>query len=167
MKIIGAVMVILSCGLLGIKFYKKCLEENIYIQGLIDGFEYIKNDMSFAPDVLSVICQKASIFSGKAELFFVNIGIEMANDGIAISDAFNKCEKYIKQYSGKKTYTIVKETFLQLGTNNAENQIKMLDSTISKLKTLQKQQKNFCDNEGQICKKLGFIAGVSVVLALF
>lgn len=167
MKILGTFLIVVSCGLYGIYFYQKCICHINFSQGLIDGFECIKNDIAFSMDVLPDSLFKAATFSGEASVFFERISLELQREGTTLSEAFDNCKNIVKNNTTNQVFTIVNDAVLQLGKSDVEGQHNLLNATIQKLKTCLEQQKKYCEKEGVMCKKIGFIAGIALSILLF
>lgn len=166
MKTIGAVLIIVSCGLLGVNFYKKCISKLKFTQCLIDGLEYIKNEISFTQPLLFQTFIDAAVFSGSAGNFFKELGELISVDGITLEEAFVKSKFPLKASSNNQVYSVIHDIVLQLGMGDTENQINLLNSAINKLRTNYNNQKAFCEKEGAMCKKIGFVMGVAVSIIL-
>ncbi|MBQ2897391.1 MAG: stage III sporulation protein AB [Clostridia bacterium] len=166
MKVIGASLIIVSCGFYGLNFYKKCISNIKYTQGLISGFEFIKSEIFFSQLILCEAFLKSKVFAGSANAFFELIGNETSREGVALNKAFEKCSYILKANTNRQVYCITKDAILQLGTSDAECQTKLLESTIDKLKKSLELQNAFCAKEGMMCKKIGFVLGMAVSLLL-
>lgn len=167
MKIFGAISVVLACALLGYDIYIKAVNKLKFTEGLISGFEFCRCEISFTHLTLGDTLIKCSNFAGEASVFFNTIGNALNAEGAILEKVFSNYSNVLKQSVSEDVFAIIKDTTLQLGTNDVDNQVNLIDSTIEKLNNCKLRQRVFCDKEGTMCKKVSIIVGIAISLMLF
>ena len=166
MKIIGAVIIIGVCWAFGMDFYKSSVNKLNFAKGLYDGLEFLKSEIVFSCNFLSVSLLKAAEFSGDASGFVKTIGTELKEKGVSAERAFEKAEKMLESNTNKEMFLLTKDLFLQLGEKDSEAQEKLLEGYLQKFAIIIKKQNDFCKKEGIMFKKTGAIVGIGIAVLL-
>ena len=166
MKILGAIIIVCSCWILGVDFYKSNISKLEFAKGLYDGAEYLKSEIVYSCDLLGESLLKSAAFSGCAAEFIELTGKELVKKGVSTEDAFKKTKTILAKSTNKDIYLLTKDLFLQLGEKDCDNQGKLLDGYLERLAAFIKKQSDFCEKECVVFKKTGLIAGIGIVVLL-
>ncbi len=166
MKILGALIIIFTCWVLGIDFYKSNIKKLEFAKGLLNGIEYLKSEIVYSCGFLDECILKSASFSGIASEFMKAVGEELAKKGVSAKNAIEKLTPMLLKNTNTETYYITRDLFLQLGEKDCENQEKMLNGYLDKLSAIINKQNDFCNKECVMLKKTGIVAGVGIAVLL-
>ena len=164
LKLSGAVLIILSAGILGTLIARDMEQKLKFSVDLKNGFLYIKSYISLSVSVISEVLKKGAQFAGSGSFIFSECADIMINKNENFETAWNiACEKI----NDKKLLEILSEVGKRLGKNSAEEEISFLENVIEKLEIYSALQEKKISSEGKIIKKSGFILGILVAILLF
>ncbi len=156
LKIIGLTAVFVACGAFGVNIYKYCVYCLKYTEGLIDGLKYLRREIEFTETYISGALEKASSYAGEAGVLFKKCAGNLKNSSEYIKSENISCEvKKICEYF-----------FSQIGKNNLNNELKLIDITVEKLLFTKEKQREYCEHSGKLYAKSGFLVGLIVVILL-
>ena len=166
MKILGGIIIICTCWIIGLDFYKMNLKRLSFTKDLYNGIECLKSEIVYSCDFLSKSILKCTEFSGEAALFMQSVGNKLEEKGTSCELAFDKSETLIVNNVSNETYMLTRDLFMQLGEKDCENQENLIDGYLHKLSCLIKKQTEFCCKECVIFKKTGAIIGIGIAILL-
>lgn len=166
MKVFGAIIIVGVCWFLGIDFYKSNIRKLNFAKGLYDGIEVLKSEIVYSCELLGDSILKSASFSGDASEFMNVMGNDLQETGVSVELIFDRAEPYLFKNTNKETYLLTKDLFFQLGEKDCENQTKLLEGFLNKLRTIINRQNDFCQKECVMFKKVGVVVGLGIAVLL-
>jgi stage III sporulation protein AB len=169
-KLIGSLMVIVSSSILGYlasKEYSKRPSQLRELQVLMQIFE---NEISFLSSVLGNAFE--SIYkAGKSEVrefFYDTVNNLEGNSGYGAFKAWEKAVKdNIKRTSlNKEDEEILLQFGKILGSTDKDGQISNIRHVVSQLKLQEQKAEDMRKKNEDMCRKLGLLGGIAIVIVL-
>lgn len=166
MKILGSILVVVSCTLLG--FYKHHLmtREAEAVQGVTDALSYIKKQLALSKKLISELIESAVEFAGEASPLFLSCLDALKAGSITFSDAWADAVNK-SGIRDKRTKQILSELGMQLGKNDIEGELETVSAACEKLSALYETMQTGICKEGALYKKAGVLLGVVIVILLY
>lgn len=171
LKIIGSIIVLISCSLTGYKYslkYSRRPQELRVLQGL---FQLFENEIGFMSSVLKDAFLKIyTCTESKSAIFFKACVEELdKEEGLNAREAWVKgVEKNIKNTSlDNEDKEILISFGKMLGSSDLDGQIKNIRLTIKKLELQEDKAEELRRRNEKMYKHLGVLCGLAIVIILF
>jgi stage III sporulation protein AB len=170
LKIIGSVIVILSCSFIGMVLSRDCVRRPAQLRELQGSLHMLENQICFLCNVIIDAFEKISRVGGTQTGIFFARTIEILKEEKTIS-ATEAWERAISQCIGRTALNSEDREILLafgklLGKTDVEGQIRNIRHTLEQLKLQEeKAEENRKKNEGMY-RSLGILGGLAVVTLL-
>ncbi len=169
LKIIGSLIVLVSCSLLGFshaKTYAKRPGELKTLQSLLQIFE---NEISFLSNVLEEAFFKVNKSTDSSVAVFFGAAISNMKDGLCADEAWTKAVKdnISKTNLNSEDENIIISFGKMLGSSDLEGQIKNIRLTINQLKIQEQKAEELKVKNESMYKNLGVLGGLAIIILLF
>ncbi len=169
-KIIGSLIVILSCSFLGFILSRDCSkrpQQLRELQGLLQMFE---NQISYLSDIITEAFERIGRVSSSGTGVFFRKTVEILKDGKA-SSASEAWEEAVRQYIrttalNKEDEEILSSFGKLLGNTDIEGQIRNIRLTLGQLALQEEKAEESRKRNENMYKSLGMLGGIAVVIVL-
>ncbi|NLL04529.1 MAG: stage III sporulation protein AB [Clostridiaceae bacterium] len=169
LKIVGSLIVLVSCSLLGYshaKTYAKRPEELKVFQTLLQIFE---NEISFLSNILEEAFLKVCSCTDSSVGIFFEATVKNLEEGFCACEAWTKAveENITKTNLNTEDRSIIISFGKMLGSSDLEGQIKNIRLTVSQLKIQEQKAEELKDKNESMFKNLGVLGGLAIIILLF
>ncbi len=137
-KLISVVFVFMAGFMISLEYTKNHKNENKFTKGLISVFEYMSGEIFFEHNFLGETLKNSAAYGADSREYIEAIAEKIINKASA-KEAFLSVDVKIKG----KVYDILYEYFSQAGMFDSNTEKDKLNSTILKLKTVEREQEEF------------------------
>jgi len=166
-KVIGAVMILLSCGSFGLYIYQGYKKEVSSINELIAILTFMESELKYHQLSIQELCYRIrSCYSGCVAKFMHSLALALdKNDETDISKCVNKI-LLTNQSVPQRTRALLSDIGKTFGCFDLDGQITQLE--YHKAKCIQELEGYIKNKEGYIhsCQTLGLCAGAAVAILL-
>lgn len=170
LKMIGAVVVVVFCTLLGMTIASGYSRRPGEIRSLLNGLQILETEISYGatplPDALASVAARCD---QRVALLFSRASAElMSMRGITAGEAWDIAlgEYYPKSALNKTGRAILMELGTSLGVSDREDQLKHLVLAKEQLKLEHAKAEDASQKNAKVYNYLGFLGGLTVVLIL-
>jgi stage III sporulation protein AB len=170
-KLLGCIMVLLSCGFLGYILSSDCKKRPRQLRELQSMLQIFETRISYLSDILAEAFESiCSLGGGETGVFFSDT-VERLRSGRSIS-ASQAWEEAVRENIKRTSLNREDEEILVsfgkfLGSSDLEGQIKNIRLTLEQLRLQEhKAEESRAKNEGMY-RSLGILGGIAVVIVLF
>lgn len=169
MKIIGCILVIGICMIIGRTLAASYIERVKNIQEFITALTLLRSKIAFGQEVLEVSFLDISMAIGnKVGKIFNDVALELRSTNISVSEIWgNKVEEYFRELD----FNFEDEKILQdfgnlIGKGDIDLEIKNINLTIERLKTQLEQATEDKNKYAKLYKTVGGIGGTALAIIL-
>jgi stage III sporulation protein AB len=167
-KIIFSSLIILCTAAIGYIFSYEYTERLYQLKNLYLSFQLLETEILYASNPLPIAMQRVGSKSGKKinEIFTDTYKILYSKRGYSIEEAWHKAiAQNIKNISlNKEDEEILIDFGKNLGFTDKENQIKNFQLIYLQLKKQQDHAEHLKMKNGKLCKSLGVLIGLAIVI---
>lgn len=169
LKIVGSLIVLISCSLLGYshaKTYAKRPEELKVLQTL---FQIFENEISFLSNVLEEAFLKVCSCTDSDVTIFFEATIKNLKGGFCAYEAWTKAvkENISRTNLNSEDEGIIISFGKMLGSSDLEGQVKNIRLTVNQLKIQEQKAEDLKDKNESMFKNLGVLGGLAIIVLLF
>lgn len=169
MKIIGCILVIGICMIIGRTLAAGYIERVKNIQEFITALTLLRSKIAFGQEVLQISFLDISMALGnKVGKIFNDVALELRNTNIPVSEIWNnKIDEYFKELD----FNFEDEKILQdfgnlIGKGDIDLEIRNINFTIERLKTQLEQAIDEKNKYAKLYKTVGGISGTALAIIL-
>lgn len=162
-KLTGIIIMFFGIFYLGNSVKKQYKIKYLFAEGIINGLEFFKKELSFMTNLLCDAFINSAEYSGLAENVFKNTG-KVLKENPSVDLGSFLYDEIIQ--TDKNIANLMKDLGNQLGTSDSENEINTVNNALSKLKILVKEYENDCKIKGELTGKISVIFGIGCCIIL-
>jgi len=168
-KIIGSIIVILSCSFLGYILARDCTKRPQQLRELQGLLQMLENQMTYLSDVLVEAFERISRVGGETGVFFKTAADILKNKSaenacFAWEQAVNRCIRMTAL--NREDEQILLSFGKSLGNTDLEGQIKNIRLTLGQLAIQEKKAEEDRKKNENMYRSLGLIGGAAIVIVL-
>ena len=169
LKICGAILIIIACGIAGRLTAARLLRRLRLIQGLQNGLLALEREISYSATPLPQALVMAAVAGGEgAAVFKTSAHYLGTGEGLNPGQAWDQALAEVEN-AGTLTYEdrqVLQSFGLGLGLSDGEDQLKRLQLTRQRLGVLEGEAKKRWEKDGKIWQSLGWAGGLLLALIL-
>lgn len=169
-KVIGSIIVILSCSFIGVILSRDCIRRPAQLRELQGILQMFENQISYLCDVIAEAFEKISRVGGTQTSIFFSRAVEILKENKTISAA-EAWEQAVEQCIRKTALNREDREILSsfgrlLGSTDMEGQIGNIRLTIGQLKLQEEKAEESRKKNESMYRSLGILGGLAVVTLL-
>lgn len=171
LKLAGAILLIVACGLLGNEFARGYAQRPRLLRSLQTALQLLETEINYGatplPDALKMV---ATAGDSQIAPFFLTVRkFLLAPGGKGLGEAWEKGLKELKYYTVLNTRDLEPLAFLGaiLGGSDREDQVKHLQLTREQLKQAEIRERETSSKNERMWRYLGFLFGAMLVLTFY
>lgn len=165
-KLCGSLFVVISCGLLGLKFSNDYEGRIVKLNNLKKVMKILKNEITYSNEsILEAIRKSATIDDQTFNDFLLGV-IEKYKEGVSLKQAWEESvDVNLKKSVMKDTdLELVKQLGHNLGVTCRETQIDYIDNFIGKVELLEEELQIQKEEKCKMYKSMGVMTGLFIVV---
>ena len=169
-KFIGCSVILLSTTLIGHFAADKYLKRPDILRAIQIALEMLEMHISFTATILPDALEKIADTSVENvnKLFLNTADLLKLRSGMTVREAWNKSISKLKKdlYLEKEDEEVLRALGNSLGTTDCESQLRLLQLTRSKLSTIEKKAEILKQKNVRLCRSLGVLSGLIIIILL-
>lgn len=166
LKLSGSLFVIISCGLLGLKFSNDYVGRIIKLNNFKKMIKILKNEITYNNESILEAIRKSVTTADKMIDEFLFGVIDIYKNGVSLKEAWeNSVEINLKKSVMKDTdLELIKQLGNNLGVTCRETQIDYIDNFIGKIDMLEAELQEQKEEKCKLYKSMGVMTGLFIVV---
>lgn len=165
LKLLGALLVGLSCVLLGRWGAGQLRRHCELLAGLQQGLLLLEKEIHFAATPLPEALRQAAAGAGPAaEIFAATAAGLQAGQGWTAAEAWNQALQPFEARLKREEYQEMSAFAAGLGLTDSDNQLKRIELTRAKMAAAEQYAREQYRSQGKVRQSLGWAAGAALIL---